>query len=95
MPYTISSLTVENNYKLHLIYSNGKMVVVDFTPIIKQGGVFAALSEPDFFYQVKLGESGRYIEWPGGLDFCADALWFEAHPDDNPLNLSTANLQTF
>jgi hypothetical protein len=49
------------------------------------------LGDRDFFSQVKLDEGGRYIEWPGGLDFCADALWFEAHPNDNPLNLSAAN----
>jgi hypothetical protein len=24
------------------------------------------------------------LEWPGEIDFCADALWFEAHPDDAP-----------
>ncbi|GGA31829.1 DUF2442 domain-containing protein [Okeania sp. KiyG1] len=42
-----------------------------------------------FFSQVKLGEGGRYIEWDGEIDFCADALWFEAHPNDNLLNPST------
>ena len=92
MPYIITSITVENNYKLRLIYSNGDMVVVDFMPMIRQGGVFEKLSDRHFFSQVKLGEGGRYIEWPSGLDFCADALWFEAHPNDNPLNLSAANL---
>jgi len=92
MPDFITSVTVENNYKLRLIYSNGDIVVVDFTPIIRQGGVFAPLSNPDIFSQVKLGEGGRYIEWPSGVDFCADALWFEAHPNDNPLNLSAVNV---
>jgi hypothetical protein len=24
------------------------------------------------------------LEWPGEIDFCADALWFEAHPEDAP-----------
>jgi hypothetical protein len=26
-----------------------------------------------------VGEGGRYIEWPGELDFCADALWLQEH----------------
>jgi len=33
---------------------------------------------------LKIGEGGRSLEWPGELDFCADALWFEQHPEDAP-----------
>ncbi|NEQ78127.1 MAG: DUF2442 domain-containing protein [Okeania sp. SIO2C9] len=38
--------------------------------MINQGGVFAPLSDTNFFSQVKLGEGGRYIEWDRGIDFC-------------------------
>jgi len=31
-----------------------------------------------------VGERGRSLEWPGDIDFCADALWFETHPEDSP-----------
>ncbi|MDJ0518273.1 MAG: DUF2442 domain-containing protein [Trichodesmium sp. MO_231.B1] len=89
MPYIITSLTTKSNYKLRLIYSNGSEIIVYFQPIISQSGVFAPLSNPEFFSQVKLGEDGRYIEWNGGIDCCADALWFEAHPNDNLLSLSS------
>jgi len=34
--------------------------------------------------EAKIGERGRSLEWPGEIDFCADALWFEAHPEDAP-----------
>jgi hypothetical protein len=37
---------------------------------------------------VHVGERGRSIEWPGEIDFCADALWFEAHPEDVPKQVS-------
>lgn len=70
MPYLITSLTAESNYKLRLIYSNGSEIIVDFQPIINQGGVFTPLFNPNFFSQVKLGEDGRYIECNGGIDFC-------------------------
>ena len=61
MLYIITSLIAESNYKLRLIYSNGSEIIVDFKHIINQGGIFAPLSEPNFFSQVKLGEGGRYI----------------------------------
>ena len=47
-------------------------------------GVFAPLADPAFFARVAVGRRGRSLEWPGELDFCADALWFEAHPQENP-----------
>jgi hypothetical protein len=47
-------------------------------------GVFAAFSDPAFFAQARVGEGGRSLEWPGERDFCADALWFKAHPEDAP-----------
>jgi Protein of unknown function (DUF2442) len=46
--------------------------------------VFAALADPEAFAQIRIGERGRSLEWPGEIDFCADALWFEAHPEDAP-----------
>jgi hypothetical protein len=45
---------------------------------------FAAFADPEFFAQVRVSEDGRSLEWPGDLDFCADALWFKAHPEDAP-----------
>ena len=47
-------------------------------------GVFASVTDPAVFMQVGVGERGRSLEWPGEIDFCADALWFEAHPADAP-----------
>ena len=34
--------------------------------------------DPRVFAQVRLGENGRYIEWPNGVDLCADALYEKA-----------------
>jgi hypothetical protein len=81
---TIRSVDPEPNYKLRLTYSDGETIIVDFTPVIQRGGVFSPLSDPEFFSQVSIGESGRYIQWPGELDFCADALWLEGHASENP-----------
>lgn len=47
-------------------------------------GVFTALVDPAMFAQVRAGERGRSLEWPGEGDFCADASWFEARLEDAP-----------
>ena len=74
----IASAEALPEHVVRLEYSSGESVQVDFTSLIKQGGVFAVLKDEDFFRQVTVDEDGRYIEWPGGLDFCADALFERA-----------------
>lgn len=71
---TIERATSRANQEVLLSYSDGVELIVDFNPIILKGGVFASLADPSVFEQANVGEGGRYIEWPGGIDFCADAL---------------------
>ena len=78
MLLTIRSVEPQPDFKLKIEYSNGDLLTSDFKPVIDQGGVFVPLADPDFFRQAKIGEHGRYVQWPGELDFCADALWLEA-----------------
>ncbi|MGA7729870.1 MAG: DUF2442 domain-containing protein, partial [Chloroflexia bacterium] len=80
---TIRGIQPQLDFKLKIEYSNGDLLVSDFEPLIRQGGVFTALGDPDLFAQVQIGEHGRYIRWPDDLDFCADALWLEAHSLSN------------
>lgn len=80
--YHISEVQFLGGYRLRLLYAHGGVAEKDFAPVIAEGGVFTALADPDMFARVSIGQDGQSLEWPGELDFCADALWFEAHPDD-------------
>ncbi len=68
---------------VRLAWADGSTTVARFDHLAGKG-VFAPLADPAFFGQVAVGRRGRSLEWPGEIDFCADALWFEAHPQDNP-----------
>jgi hypothetical protein len=61
-------------HKVWLEYADGEAGEVDFGPVIARGGLFDTLRDPAVFEKVHIGEHGRYIEFPGGVDFCADAL---------------------
>lgn len=74
MLHVIRRVDLRSDHELNLTYDDGATTTVDFTSIIERGGVFAPLANPDFFAKVELDESGRFISWPGDLDFCADAL---------------------
>lgn len=83
MLYHITKVTVEADRKLRIFYTNESSIIVAFNPLIQKGGILPKLADPEFFAQVSIGEKGRYIQWPGEIEFCADALWFESHPEDN------------
>jgi hypothetical protein len=71
------------SHTVTLTWANGETTVSDFRRLVGKG-VFTAFSDPEFFSQLRVGEGGRSLEWPGELDFCADALWFETHPEEAP-----------
>jgi hypothetical protein len=73
----ITKATPQDKGVLSLTFDNGNEVSVDFTHLVRQGGVFAQLADPVFFNGVSVSADGRYVEWPGNLDFCADALLME------------------
>lgn|SRR5512135_853662 len=75
---------------VQLTWRNGAVTVKDMRPIIGSGGVFAALADPAIFSQVRVGDRGRSLVWPEEVDLCADALWFEVHPEDNPFAVPVA-----
>jgi hypothetical protein len=70
-------------YTVALSWANGATTVSRFAHLVGKG-VFRAFADPAFFAQVRIGENGRSLEWPDELDFCADALWFEVHPEEAP-----------
>ena len=68
----IKSVTPTAGAVVEVTYADGETIEANFGPLIEQGRVFASLGDPDYFGKVSVGEGGRYLEWPGGLDFCAE-----------------------
>jgi hypothetical protein len=60
-------------YTVTVTWATGDTTVNRFEHLIGKD-VFARLADPDVFLQVGIGEHGRSLEWPGEIDFCADAL---------------------
>jgi len=75
----IQSVSVEPDCALRLTFADGATGVVKLGDGIHREGVFRQLADPTVFQQVKIGEGGRYLEWPGEIDLCADALWRAIH----------------
>jgi hypothetical protein len=80
MLHVITEVVAEREGAVRLRYADGLVCRVDLTPALAQGGVFSALADPVIFGQVRVGSRGRSIEFPGEIDFCADALRRDATP---------------
>lgn len=63
--------------QLWLAYEDGASGEVSIADMCGEEGVFSRFPDETFFRQVRIGERGRYLEWPGEIDLCADALRME------------------
>jgi len=77
-----------DSFSVTLIWANGVTTVSSFKKLLGTG-VMKQLADPSFFLSSRVGEYGRSLAWPNEIEFCADALWFEAHPEDNPFQQSS------
>lgn len=63
---------------LRVRFDDGYEGVVDLTPLIAKGKVFAWLSVPDHFRTVRVDEYGHSVSWVDGhgypIDLSADSL---------------------
>jgi len=73
-----------------LRWAGGAETLHDMASVVAKGGVFAPLVDEAVFARVVVGPRGRSLVWPGEVDIDADALWFDAHPEDNPYSSSVA-----
>ncbi len=74
MLHVIKEAVPEGAQRLRLRFVDGSEGTVDLSDLIARGGVFARLGDSDAFSQVRIGGNGRWLEWPGDCDLCADAL---------------------
>lgn len=74
----ITSARALGDFVLRLEFSDGDSYELDFKPRIARGGVMARLSDPAVFSAVRVILDGYAIEFPGNIDFSADALRLDA-----------------
>jgi hypothetical protein len=81
---TIKSAKARPDYSVEIEWGDASRSIVNFAPTIKNGGVFAALAEGDFFVnRLSIGDDGDWLSWPDNIDFSADSLWYRSHPDED------------
>ena len=65
----------QGGYHLTVTFEDGVRAELDFSPLVERGGLFAELSEPAFFAQVRIDPDAETLVWPNGADICPDVLY--------------------
>ncbi len=93
MLYRITDAVAHPNHTLTVTWSDGVSAVVDMSPVIAQGDVFAPMRDADYFVgKMRIATDGLGLEWPNRVDFSADGLRFRAFPDEEDAEFSTAKI---
>jgi hypothetical protein len=93
--HSVVSVKVKTGFILDLAFEDGKTFTLDFKPWIdsETGWLFDPVKDPAFFARVFV--HGGTLEWPNGLDICADGLraWCEQAAFRCPSITKTARLR--
>ena len=66
------------NYKLKVVFNDGKEGIIDLSDIFSKGKVFKQLKDKKEFSKVKLDKELGTIVWPNGVDLAPEYLYFLA-----------------
>jgi hypothetical protein len=80
----IISARYVDEYRIELIFENGRSGVVDFTKFISRGGAFSCLSDLDFFKRFQVNEELGVITWEEEIDVAPEILYSEATGEPLP-----------
>lgn len=63
---------------VHLRFEDGTAADVDLSYLLDYGGVFAPLSDPEFFRQLRSDPEAGTIVWPNEADIAPETLYEHA-----------------
>jgi hypothetical protein len=83
MLYRIDRAIAHPDHTVTVTWSDGVEAVVDLSPVIAKGKVFAPMQDSRYFVENMCVAADRLgLEWPNRVDFSADGLRFRAFPEE-------------
>ena len=73
--HKITNVTVLQEYKVKLEYSDGTQGIIDLSYLVGKG-VFSLWNDYETFRNVKIGSSGE-LTWSDQVDLCPDSLYLK------------------
>lgn len=74
-----------SEYRIRVVFENGRSGVVDLSRLVHRGGVFDTLRDIDRFKQFFIHPELKVLSWPGDLDVAPETLYSEATGEPLPV----------
>lgn len=84
MIHDVVKAEYKEEYKIQLVFDNGKAGVVDFSKFITKGGVFKKLEDYEFFKNFDINKELGVISWNNEIDVAPETLYSEATNEPLP-----------
>jgi hypothetical protein len=78
MIHDIVSATYKGEYKIEVLFDDGKKGVIDFLKYIKKGGVFDRFKDINCFKNFTINRELGVLTWEGEIDVAPETLYAEA-----------------
>ncbi|MCL5282270.1 MAG: DUF2442 domain-containing protein [Planctomycetes bacterium] len=75
MYHDVVSVKCLDDFRLELTFDNGEAGVLDCTPMIAKGGVFARLRDPEVFRRAKVNEELGVVTWDDEVDIAPETAY--------------------
>ena len=84
MRHRILSAQAHPDYRVDIEFVGGGTAALDLAEFIATGEVTEALRrDPGLFVtSMRVGGGGSWLGWANEVEIDADALWYQAHPED-------------
>ena len=75
----VHSVTPHTNHHAEIVFTTGETRIIDLTPYIATGVIFAPVrNDPAVFRSMRV--EGGTIAWPNGADIDPDVLYYNGPP---------------
>ncbi|MFH1386076.1 MAG: DUF2442 domain-containing protein [bacterium] len=75
MLYDVINAKYLKDYKITLVFEDGKTGIVDFSNYLDNKGVFADFKDINYFKKFSINKDLGTICWPGGQDIAPETLY--------------------
>lgn len=77
----VTSVEVVGERTVRVGFNDGVVLDHDMTRLIDRGGIWAPLTDPGYFAQVRVDSEINTVTWPNGADICPDILHGDVQPE--------------
>jgi hypothetical protein len=75
MLHDVTAASHQGGYLIEIEFDDGRRGVVDFSPYLARGGVFARFRDPAYFQRFRVDAEVGTLVWEGEVDVAPETLY--------------------